>query len=72
MAKIRGASAENGWPHTESVVYQAIGVLMVRNQTTVEQAADSLDEMARAAGLDLTAVAAQVVRSTRTEDGGKA
>ena len=61
-----GAGGENGWPaRIETIVHKAIGVLMVRDRSTVAEETASLDEIAAATGLDVRAVAAEVVRSTR-------
>ena len=54
------------WPaRIETVVHKAIGVLMLRDRSSVAEATASLDEMAAATGLDVRAVAAEVVRSAR-------
>jgi hypothetical protein len=51
-----------------AIVYQAAGVLMVRNHTTIEQATTALYAQADATGLDVVAVAAAVVRSVTAKD----
>jgi AmiR/NasT family two-component response regulator len=51
-----------------AVFYQASGVLMQRNGTTIEQAIASLYAQADATGLDVVAVAAAVVRSVTAKD----
>ena len=68
MSTISGADAENGWPaRIETVVHQAMGVLMLQGRSVAEASA-SLDEMAVVTGRDVRAVAVEVVRSTRLVD----
>lgn len=67
MSTISGAAEESRWPRVE-VVAQAMGVLMVRDGTTLEEASASLDEMAGATGLEVGDVAAAVARSTGAAD----
>jgi hypothetical protein len=72
MTTISGAGAENGWPaRIETVVHKAIGVLMMQDQSTVAEASASLDEMVAATGLDVRAVAAEIVRSTRADEAAR-
>ena len=60
--------AETGWTPVDTVLEQAVGVLIARNRCSAEEAATSLDEMAALTGLHLRIVAADVVGSTRSKD----
>lgn len=65
---VTGARSQNGWPHIDAVVHQAIGVLMQRNGTTAEQASATLHALAGATGRDVAVLAAEVIRSVSTGD----
>ena len=49
---------------TAPIVHQASGVLMARRGTSIDEAVASLYESAQTMGVDVTRLAASVVRST--------
>jgi AmiR/NasT family two-component response regulator len=53
------------WHLADAVIHQATGVLMVRGGTSIDEAAVALCDAAEATGLDVTAVAANIVSSTQ-------